>query len=540
MRMSVSITRGEKLVDDAALNEAAATIGCKLKASTVEFHKQLALSLRTKRPISVKRQEDILNLRTLNPAVDDDFEALATLEENISSFFKQPSKEAAELQKDAIAQLSFQDEWFKCLNDVPFILTIIALFKIWFVPATAILVPLFMWLMPYIFLKYLFNLPIKQNEYFDILRHLWSGSAPSPPYGFSDSGLPAVPSLWTPRSIFQGIIFIGSFAQSLIQPIMNAMHLYKTDKQFMSIGTSILEICTRGRRVAELLRMPVSPLISTFDGLDARQAFCLVQDQPERIRQIFLSIGRLEVLWRIAQHDSFHPCSLIDSDGSSFILEGVRDISIKDAITSTIHLEGTHAVITGPNGGGKSSALRAILQSVLLGHAYGMVPATRAEIPRFHWIASGLQLRDTPGVLSMFETEVYFASKTLAASASTVSAGPGLVLFDELFHSTNPPDADRTAELFLQAVWNRKNIYSIVSTHNFGLIERAPKTVMALCCPATEKGNGDIEYSFTVKPGICKVSSVKKVWERFGLSSEGLPRPQGGLEILPVKKKPNE
>jgi hypothetical protein len=60
-----------------------------------------------------------------------------------------------------------------------------------------------------------------------------------------------------------------------------------------------------------------------------------------------------------------------------------------------------------------------------------------------------------------------------------------------------------------------------VSTHVFPLVERAPaEKVKAICCPATEK-DGDVEYSYGVQPGICRVSSVKKVWEKFGLDTRG-------------------
>jgi hypothetical protein len=514
------ITRGETLVHDAALSNAATAIGCKLKASTFEFQQQLALALRTKRATAIRRQENVMTLRTRGGdahSINSHFETLATLEERLGSFFNQASKEAAELQKDAIAQLSFQDEWFRCLNSVPFALALIAAFKIWFVPAMAILVPILTWFMPYLLLKYMFHLPIEQDQYKEIIGHLWSGSLPAPPYGYGDAGLPVTPSVWTPRSIFQGAIFLFSFGQSLVQPIMNAMHLYKTDTQFRSIGATILEVCKRVAAIRSALHMSVSPLIADFDGLDERQAFCLIQDQPERVRQIFLSAGRVEILWRLAQDERFHAVQFLSDKEAQLRIDAGYDLSIPEAVPASIHLSGNassrHAVITGPNGGGKSSALRAVLQSVLLGHSYGLAPAIRAEMPRFRWIASGLQLRDTPGVLSMFETEVFFAARTLGSSR-----GPGLVLFDELFHSTNPPDANRTAEIFLRALWERRDVFSVVSTHNFGLIERAPDSVLPLCCPAKELPNGDIEYSFLLQPGTCKVSSVKKVWQRFGLS----------------------
>ena len=198
------------------------------------------------------------------------------------------------------------------------------------------------------------------------------------------------------------------------------------------------------------------------------------------------------------------------------------NLLLEDPIPSSLELASgikSHAIITGPNGGGKSSYLRAILQSVILGLSYGVAPATEASMPRFEWIASGLQLRDTPGLYSMFETEVKFAADCIRSSRV---AGPGLVLFDELFHSTNPPDGTRSAELFLKQLWAPEtNAYSIISTHVFPLVETAPANVDAVCCPASESLDGTIRYNYTVEPGICRISSVRTVWDKYGLSERG-------------------
>jgi DNA mismatch repair ATPase MutS len=220
-------------------------------------------------------------------------------------------------------------------------------------------------------------------------------------------------------------------------------------------------------------------------------------------------------MWRIAASPLLHPVTFAKE---TFILKECSDISlnIDDAVTSSIELSAQpHAILTGPNGGGKSSFLRAVLQSVLIGHAFGFAPAKEAYMPRFVWIASGLQLRDTPGKFSMFETEVKFAADTVRAASID---GPGLVLFDELFHSTNPPDSERSAIQFLGRLWKKTQTFSIVSTHLFPLVSAAPANVQAICCDAKQLEKGEIEYSYGVQRGLCKVSSVHKVWEKFGLA----------------------
>jgi hypothetical protein len=74
-------------------------------------------------------------------------------------------------------------------------------------------------------------------------------------------------------------------------------------------------------------------------------------------------------------------------------------------------------------------------------------------------------------------------------------------------------------------------MFSVVSTHVFPLVEGAPKNVQAICCPATATPDGEIQYSYAAEPGICKVSSVRKVWERFGLV-----RQPTGRQNLPAKE----
>jgi DNA mismatch repair ATPase MutS len=280
----------------------------------------------------------------------------------------------------------------------------------------------------------------------------------------------------------------------------------------------------------------LSYMLDELRAYDPRAACMLVKEQPERLRVVLRDLARLEVLWRIAEQGALQP---VRFTADEIRLINVADISLVDGGTPSsveLSLRGTpHGVLTGPNGGGKSSFLRSLLQSVLFAHSYGVAPAEEAELPLLSWIASGLQLRDTPGVLSMFETEVKFAADCLSIAPS--HHGPGLLLFDELFHSTNPPDGIRTAERFLQAVWKKPQVFSIISTHVFHLVESAPKHVLPICCEATEQEGGGIDFSYRVGPGICRVSSVETVWKRFGLGSAAAARPGPGRQTLSSEEK---
>jgi DNA mismatch repair ATPase MutS len=134
----------------------------------------------------------------------------------------------------------------------------------------------------------------------------------------------------------------------------------------------------------------------------------------------------------------------------------------------------------------------------------------------FSWIATGLRLEDRPGSSSMFESEVEFA-KSILVKASHSQTQIGLVLFDELFHSTNPPDGERTADIFLQRLWKKTNVVSVISTHVFSLVERSPSSIQRLSVPAFKDSSGNLHFTYTLGVGLCKESSVDMILKEKNL-----------------------
>ena len=518
MSLKESIAAGYKIVQDANLQGFAGIIGCKMAGAKEILQRNMATATSTKPTTLMSRQKAIMNLRiSPHQSWSGLIDSAASIEAELTAFFKESGSSKDSLENDSIAQLSFQDEIFKPLNHVPWMIFAITIFKVWVVPTMTLITPIIAWILPYILLRFVYALPIDQHEYGNILQGLWAGNMPLPGQ--------AAPDLFTPRSIAQFLLFGISFAQSMIQPIQNAMHLNKTDSIIVGLGQKLIQLRNILRDLrphATSLGINITLALEDLDETDCRRAFLLVKEQPERLRMAFSDMAALEILWRLSRTQVFP----VMFRPNRFFLKDVVDMSISDAVPSTLELSDEtqrHAIITGPNGGGKSSHLRAILQSVLLGHAYGMAAATESQMPRFLWIASGLQLRDTPGQYSMFETEVKFAADSIRSSRPE---GAGLILYDELFHSTNPPDGTRSAELFLKQIWAPEmNAYSIISTHVFDLVESAPPNVMAVCCPATERLDGTIRYEYKAEPGICRVSSVRTVWEKYGLSTSAAASP---------------
>jgi hypothetical protein len=512
-----------RLIKESGLENLHNIIGCKLQNSESILNRSLENSLKlSKKNYDIRTQliESIRGFSNLEEARwFDNFNEIADIEAELKSFLDPDSKDLKALQEDALSQLSFQTYDLRCLNYVPYMLTVMAIFKIWIVPGLALITPLIAWVLPYIFLRFIYNLPITQNQYNEILGMFLAGT----PINMHTvrAPAPAPATSMNLRSIIQYIFMAFSFAQSLIQPVQNAMHLNSIDSKLIENGDKVAKL--KGYYdffIGEFERLKIPhtfrrPFRIIDD--DPRRAVHILIEQPERIRIALRDLAELEIIFRLTKSHLLKSAEILTKgDYPIVIATNMIDIALgKSAVASSIHLrtKDHHAVLTGPNGGGKSSFMRAMLQSVLISHAYGLAPADRFLVRRFSWISSGLRLQDRPGDLSFFETEVLFASDILKRDESD---GIGLVLYDELFHSTNPPDGVRTAEIFLKQLWNKKKIVSVVSTHVFDLVESAPSVVQKICCNAKEV-DGRIAFSYKVVPGVSKISSVTEIWNRFGL-----------------------
>jgi DNA mismatch repair ATPase MutS len=253
---------------------------------------------------------------------------------------------------------------------------------------------------------------------------------------------------------------------------------------------------------------------------DSRQAVANVLENPDSMRILLKQLGTYEVLYRLAAHQDI--CVVrwtpLTKSGPQLRLSNTYDIRLapESRVTFSVGLGNErkmHAILTGPNRGGKSTALRAIGRSVFLAHTFGCAVGRSATMTPLRWLQTCLRLEDIPGSKSLFEREVAIASLAKRRLAS----GPGLLLIDELFHSTNPPDAEIASRRFLGNLWASRNTLSVISTHLFSLAEEDQSSVQRLCCPATENEFGEIKYKYGLTTGICRISSVREILQEQGL-----------------------
>jgi hypothetical protein len=374
------------------------------------------------------------------------------------------------------------------------------------IPVIMVSMPILTIIAPYIIVRYVMKLPLSFSDYIVTAKNTY----------FSQMGGGGGPGS-SLKQLLQLGGFIFTTAHSIYQPIQTMMHVRSIDSTVRTKADDIIrgvEIYERIRTVfdeygVKTPRLPLPTDIMT----DRYRIVAFVREHSFYIRLLLDWIGTWDVYVAIAQAPTV-TCVEWTSGQPEIYIASTCDTRIRPEKQKkfTIQLGGgkvqNNILLTGPNRGGKSTVLRALIRSVLLAHTYGVAIGSSCKMSPLDWVKSSLRIEDLPGSESLFEREIAFAKDTLSSSPAT----SGLVCIDEIFHSTNPPDSERTARKYLTSLWQKTNTLSVISTHIYPIAEDAPeKTVRRMCCPADELADGRVIYHYGLTDGICKVSSVNDI-----------------------------
>jgi len=480
-------------------------------------------------PQAKSRSAKFAALRKVAPPSPKEFALLHDAQKTLQPLLR----DSTDTEKESYSQVCFQGSPWSGLNSIPYALIVLSLYKSYIVPAFSIMIPLLSWILPYIILKTFYTIPITFGEYTKLLWRLWNGQAlPKTPEELASSSATAqnqpTDMMTQMRQLTQTGWTLFTVAQALWQPIQQARHFMRLDENCLTLGSSVICVKEVAMRLfngwSQWLPSWLKQWISECPD-NVREAFAFVLENPFWLRHTLRALGRFEVLVLLSARRDVVPAEFIRTSEPFLKICKFGDpaIPVESRSLSSVCLGGEqpHALLTGPNRGGKSSFMRGVLTNVKMAHAFGAAFAEAAQMNYFSWVADGLRLDDTPGETSMFEREVAFASGVLRKAGVVGGKGvaeAGLVLYDELFHSTNPPDATRTSETFCAHLW-QKNCLSILSTHVYSLARNAPPNVQKLCVAAWKKKD-KYKFSYTIQNGICEVSSVDLLLKQYGLLTE--------------------
>jgi hypothetical protein len=422
------------------------------------------------------------------------------------------TKTDSELEKESYNEILFIKPILRPLNFIPYFLSIWAFTRVYLLPGLSFIVPFLTLIAPYIVLKFAFNVPITLNNYMNILHSMVSGN-------FAKLGDPTAADVATGISpgafIKQFGVVLVTFIQGIIQPYWTYKHLKSIDTIISDKGHVVLKFKSLYQELQNTLsangfKFYKCPLP---DISDEREATAQIVLNSSYFKMALKYVGSLEVIMKLANKEEMEPVHWIRAGTPVFRIRNTFDFQVPENSRKTISASfdnRRHALLTGPNKGGKSTVLRALSISALLAHTYGCTMGALTATP-FTKMFVCLKPDDLPGSKSRFEREIEFTANTIKFNQ------PILIFIDELYHSTNPPDALRSCQIYCSQLWAKTNAVSVISTHLFELVDNCDKTIQRLCCPARIDDDGDIQFEYTLEKGICKVSSVDELLKNNGL-----------------------
>lgn len=162
-------------------------------------------------------------------------------------------------------------------------------------------------------------------------------------------------------------------------------------------------------------------------------------------------------------------------------------------------------IITGPNAGGKSTAIKGIVLNILLAQTFGFAFAESMSLTPFAKINTYMNISDSAAFESHFQAEMYRAQDLIKTIKSLGKNQFSFIVMDELFTGTNPEEGEAAAVGVAQRLSTYDKSLCIFATHfkEMTKLEKETHGVMKnYKVTAFKRADGSFNYPYTLQEGI--------------------------------------
>lgn len=217
----------------------------------------------------------------------------------------------------------------------------------------------------------------------------------------------------------------------------------------------------------------------------------------------------------------------IENENPQLIIKNFWHPLINPAMVTTNSLNmGTsdltaNLIITGPNAGGKTTALTGLLINIIMAQSYGIAAASNLSLTPFAKIHSYLDI--TTNLIegeSLFKAEVNRSKKLKESILSCSYNEKSFTIIDELFSGTNPEVASTVGLKFAEFLGKTPHSMSIITTHFPKITEIEEQTGRFQnykVADAYIAQDGTVTYPFKLEKGKSTQNIAQHMLEQEGI-----------------------
>jgi len=248
-----------------------------------------------------------------------------------------------------------------------------------------------------------------------------------------------------------------------------------------------------------------------------------IGEQAPAIGKAARILAELELQFAKARFAEEYGCiPVVLANGSRVILRGARhpllerNLKAKGGaiIPTTVELEGDRRqmVITGPNTGGKTVALKTLGLLALMAQSGIPIPADRAELPVFDGVFADIgdsqSIEQNLSTFSAHVTHLDFISRTATSQS--------LVLLDELGSATDPEEGAALA-VAIADYFRGAGCLSVISTHHTSLKVYGANTA-GVVNASVGFDEATLQPTYELRIGVPGASAGINIAQRLGLN----------------------
>ena len=230
----------------------------------------------------------------------------------------------------------------------------------------------------------------------------------------------------------------------------------------------------------------------------------------DTLREVFLQVGTLDAdiaiaswLERIPAH-----CQPVITTGKTIELTDGFHPLLSNPVANSIALRGQSALVVGTNMAGKTTFIKTVGTSIILGRTVGVCFAAAAVVPRSKVMTSIRAEHSIESGKSHFFAEL---ERILAFVQETQHDGR-VFLIDELFRGTNTPERVAAGKAVLESLGAKAQV--LATTHDVELQHLLEPGFVTF--HFVEDPDLPEVFDYRLHPGICTAKNAIKLLEKLG------------------------